>query len=51
MGHGIQLPGRPARQPYTDRRNPASGFANFPFLFNQDGVPSALATTVTSLPA
>ena len=39
VGGGSNRVGSIPVSPFSDRRNPATGFSNFPFIFNQDGVP------------
>ena len=39
VGGGSNRVGAIPVSPFSDRRNPATGFSNFPYIFNQDGVP------------
>ena len=39
VGGGSNRVGAIPVSPFADRRNAATGFANFPYIFNQDGVP------------
>jgi len=41
VGGGSNRVGALPVSPFSDRRNPATGMANFPFIFNQDGIPMA----------
>ena len=38
-GGGSNYVGAVPVSPFSDRRNAANGMANFPFIFNQDGIP------------